>query len=510
MSFFDFLPWRNKASSEQVGAVTIRPSMYRTPSTAQKDLLQRYHQWVYTCASKNANAVAGSKLRLYAVTRQGDRAVRAPHQMVDVKSVRRKSVTDRGDVVEITSHPLLDILTNINDQDDRYETMELTELYMELTGDAYWFVSMGNIGIPAGIVVLRPDLVKIVPNDNGTVKGYLYGHKPNQVALMRDEVIHFKMPNPVDPYYGMSPLAAVIASDEQYQRTLEYEIALAQNNAVPSMGVMFDGVIEGDEIKKIEADWNRALRGTAKTGKVKVFDKRFSIEQFQLTPAELNFLEGRRWTREEIAGAYGVPLSLLTTGDVNLANARVGERTYARWTILPRLCRIEDRLNAAIQTYYNEPRIFVAFDNPVPEDDEFELERTIKLAAGAIITRDEARMLQGMDPIGGDDGAQYIPSRTRIDVQDPEKAIKTLALKTFSEHQFVLRYSDNFATFTRVDNDFGRGIHTIYGITEDNREHIYVILFASNIWTFEAAVLWIREHNYQPISRAPASDPLSK
>lgn len=513
MGFFDFLPWRRKASSEQVGTATIGVNQYRAPSVQTKDLLGRYHQWVYTCSTKNANSVAQSQLRLYAVTRQGERAVRAPHRAVDVKSVRRKSVIDRGYVVEVVNHPFLDLLQYVNDRDDNYETMELTELHMELCGNAYWYVSYGDLGTPNGIIVLRPDLIKIVPNEDGSIKGYLYGRKPNQIALYPEEVVHYKFPNPLDQYYGMSPLQAVIASDEQYQRTLEYETALAQNNAVPTLGIQYDGVIPGDEIKKVEADWNRALRGQNKTGRIKVYDNRFEVKQFQLKPAELNFLEGRKWTREEIAGAYGVPLSLLTTGDVNLANAKVGERTYARWTVLPRLCRIEDRLNTFLQTAYNEPRIFVAYDNPVPEDDEFELKRTIELSGSAIITRDEARQMQGLDPVGGEEGDAYLPKTSTGNVTAPTegKSVKDFtSLKTFSEHQFVLRAAANFDAFRKVLNDFGRGIHTIYGITADDRTHLFAILFDSTIWTFEAAKLWVREHNYQALSRAPATDPLAR
>lgn len=501
-----------KASPEQIGAVTSAPAKYRNPSTAARDLLRRYHQWTYTCSTRNATAVASVPLRLYGVTRPGDRAVRAPHRPLTRKelgAVRRTAPAAPGDnIVEITSHPVLDLLTRISANADNYETLELTELYLELAGNSYWYISYSSLGIPDDIVVLRPDLVKIVPGETvGSVQGYVYGYGKNRVELAPDEVVHYKFPNPLDPhYYGMSPLRAVLASDEQYQRTIEYETALAQNNAVPSLGIQYDGVIPGDEIKKVEADWNRALRGTAKTGKIKVFDNRFDVKQFQLTPAELNFLEGRRWTREEIAGAYGVPLSLLTTGDVNLANAKVGERTYAKWTVLPRLCRLADRLNAALQLWYGEPRIFLAYDSPVPEDNEFELKRAVQLAGSSIITRDEARQMQGIDPVGGATGDEWIPSTSHN--QPGEKSCAQKPRR--NEHEFVLREAHNFETFRRVNDDFGRGIDVIYGITADDDTHIFAILFGATTWTFEAAKHWIREHGYEPIESHRATDPLAK
>lgn len=507
------LPWRGKAASEEAGVVQVATShsRYTRPSTSKRDLLGRYREWVYACASKNANAVAQSTLRLYAVTRPGDRAVRAPHRRISEKRMSHVAAKAPrrlagGDVVEIVDHPFLDLLSTISGEADEYETWETTELHMELAGDAYWHVPRGPLGIPSSIRVLRPDLVRIVPADDGSVRGYLFGRRPSQVALMPDEVVHFRMPSPADPYYGCSPLQAAIMSDESYQRTLEHDAALAQNNAIPSLGIMYEGVLQGDEIRRIEADWNRALRGTAKTGKVKVYDNRFEVKEFQLSPAEANFLEGRKFTREEIAGVYGVPLSMLTTDSVNLANARVGEQSYARWTVSPRLRRIEDKINAALRLWYDEPRIFVAYDNPVPQDAEYELNRTVSLAAAGIVTRDEARQMQGLPPVGGETGAEWIPRREHN--RDGEKSMGQKPLR--NEHEFVLRESLNFEEFRRVNDDFGRGIDAVYGISPGGDAAIYAILFDALIWTFEHASHWIRENGYAPIESHTAQGPLAK
>jgi len=504
-----FHDWHQKASSQQVGAAGLgyRPQ-YTAPKRGKADLLQRYHQWIYSCSSRNANAVAQAKLRLYAVTRNGDAKVRAPNCEVTAKTI--KGLERVGDVVEVTSHPFIDLMASINPVSDPYETMELTQLHQELCGDAYWHIEFNNLGLPSSIQVLRPDLVRIVPNSDGTVKGYLYGIRPNQVALQPEEVIHFKFPSPIDHYYGFSPLEAILSSDEQYQRTLEYETALAQNSAIPALGVQYDGTLVGDEIPKIEADWNRALRGTSRSGKVKVFDGRFDIKEFGLAPKELGYLEGRKWTREEIAGAYGVPLSFLTTGDVNLANAQVGERTYARWTLVPRLSRIEDRLNVVLQQWYGEDRIFLAFDNPVPDDNEFELRRATTLAGANIITRDEARQIQGFDPVGGEAGSSYIAASPK---SSDEKSVKSHSFKSAMEHEYVIRDSSNFERLVRVNDDFGRGIACIYGVKSNDdgeRRFLQQINFSTDIWTYKASGKWVDDHGYDYLESHMATDPLAK
>ena len=83
------------------------------------------------------------------------------------------------------------------------------------------------------------------------------------------------------------------------------------------------------------------------------------------------FLQGRKWTREEICNCYGVPISKLTTDNVNRANAESGDYSYMKDTILPRLKKIEQKLNEQLLPMYDD-RLFCAFDNPVPADKHYD------------------------------------------------------------------------------------------------------------------------------------------
>ncbi|MGC8553757.1 MAG: hypothetical protein ACP5O7_12980 [Phycisphaerae bacterium] len=72
---------------------------------------------------------------------------------------------------------------------------------------------------------------------------------------------------------------------------------------------------------------------------------------------------------------------------------------YARQTILPRLLIIEQKLNEMLCPRYSD-RLFLAADNPVPEDAAFELQKTqMAIAAGALSTA-EIRQAAGYGPIG--------------------------------------------------------------------------------------------------------------
>ncbi|MBU1162784.1 MAG: phage portal protein, partial [Proteobacteria bacterium] len=69
------------------------------------------------------------------------------------------------------------------------------------------------------------------------------------------------------------------------------------------------------------------------------------VKPVSISPREMAYLQGRKATREEVAAIYGVPLSKLTTDDINRANADAGDYSYMKDTILPRLRRIEQKIN---------------------------------------------------------------------------------------------------------------------------------------------------------------------
>jgi len=58
----------------------------------------------------------------------------------------------------------------------------------------------------------------------------------------------------------------------------------------------------------------------------------------------MSYLVGRKKTKEQIANAFGISMSMLTTDAVNLANAKAGNYQHAKNAILPRCRRFEEKL----------------------------------------------------------------------------------------------------------------------------------------------------------------------
>ena len=377
------------------------------------ELVKRYRGWVYIAASRNATSVSSVPLRLYATVDKGQQLPRSrsgtpgrilnnlEKQTLIGDLAKRKRVSQRilraEDIVEIYDHPFLDLINQPNRFRSGFEFLEETSIFLDITGDAYWNIEFDKmLGIPSKLYLLPSQYVKIVPSKTQFIEKYLYGTQYDKIPFTNEDIIHFRVPNPNDQLYGLGCLEAAITAVNNYEAMDSYEAALNKNMAIPGTVVSYKGKLKQEDIPKLEAEWNRALQGVRNTGKTKVTSQEYDVKEVGFSPREMGFLQGRKWSRLEIADAFDVPISLLDTENVNKANAQAGNEQYARVAIAPRLQRIEDRINDELIPLYKEPRIFAAFDNPVPEDREFLSKQANEAFRNNLITRNEARKLVGL------------------------------------------------------------------------------------------------------------------
>ncbi len=75
-----------------------------------------------------------------------------------------------------------------------------------------------------------------------------------------------------------------------------------------------------------------------------------------------------------------------------------------------------------------------------------------------------------------------------------------------SEHSARIRDPGQYDLFRRKNNEFGPGIHVIYGIKRNPRKsEVQAIRFEASRWTVAKAKAWLKAHAYKPISFEPAT-----
>jgi HK97 family phage portal protein len=375
--------------------------------------VRAYRSWVYAAATINANAVASLPLRLYAKRDQSllpTRAIerrRKAYLMGDGQrdqrpssSVMRKAAMYGDDFEEVVGpHPVLDLLGEANPFLNGFDLAVLRVLYGELTGNAYLHPIIDEAtGLPSEIWPLASHFVEVIPDEDQFIRGYLYGQNSQMKQVFEtDEVIHFKRPNPGNLFYGLGKVEAAYGSIVANDAVHEMDISTFANSARPDYAVVVKGTPSGDQLDRFQQQVENRLKGARKDGSFITV-----TGDVQFTP--LNFppkdLAGREEIVEEIAAVFGVPVSMLKANDPNLASATSGFAQWREGTILP-LCRMDEQeLNQSLLPLFGlEETHCLAYDNPVPSDQAFELQERQTAVAGGWRTPNEARLEEGREPI---------------------------------------------------------------------------------------------------------------
>lgn len=414
-----------KATSQDFLGASLPPGAinWTRLSVANRSLefrqcVERYQSWVYVCAGRNASAVAQTPLELFHLPNVATPASQYAARNYSFQGVlnsrlkelqvlpwlKAKQKANITDVEEVTEHPFLDLIAKVNPNENGFEMMEKLVLYLELCGNAFIFMAKNDLGVPVEIWSMMPHWTRIIPDDKEFIKQYEYGPITPKKILLKEDVVHFKYPNPKDMYLGWGPLQAAVDSVDTSNYYHRYEQTLLENYARPDFILSTDLPITTKQIDSIKLQWNKLFRGVRNQGKVAVLESGLKPVSFNFTPREMAFLQGRQISRDEIAAIFGVPKSLIETKDVNRSNSETGEYVYAKYTILPKLRRIEQKINEAIVWPYFGQEYFCAFVNPVSRDNKLRLEEiTCHLTTG-MTSINEERAVENMEPAAWGEG----------------------------------------------------------------------------------------------------------
>ena len=415
----------------------------RAPLTL--DLLRENLGTAYACANLNAGLIASTPLRLYVRTRPGDGrsrlARRGETSPISAKSFERlrkiaaTSLSNAGDVQEVTSHPLLNLLNRPSGIDEDgvgmsgFSLFELTQAYQEIVGRCYWYIDRSGLGgAPSAIWVLPPQHVQQIPGPPGgplimqydvlTAAGTKSTYNPS-------EIVPFRMPDLFDPYTGgMSPLRACFEQVRLSRKLDALTNATLENGGKPSAiwspapAGETGGFMGADEAKRAEAAFRTAFSRGA-SGGVMVQEQAGHLQILNWPIKDIIDSSRMQMTVTAICNAFDVPDSKLNRNAANLAAARTGDWAHAKDAGLPRLRRNEAALNRFLIPMYGAEaaeRLFVAYDDPAGlSDPALELEQSRAAASRGSITRNEDRAMLGLAPVPWGDAPLVMGDWTAID-----------------------------------------------------------------------------------------------
>ena len=228
---------------------------------------------------------------------------------------------------------------------------------------------------------------------------YEYKKDGQTIRYSPDEIICFRYPDPCDPYTsGLSPLRAAWDQVTLTSSYLQYKQSVWTNSAIPSAVVSPAEVIGEDEKDRMEEQFRQKYSRSG-AGKLLFAESNMKVDLLSHSMGDLAALAEYGKTKEDVANAFGVPLSYLVS-ETNLANLQASRSQHLQLAIAPRNARRDEKLTEQLVPIFDPSgRLFLASDNPDTEDAGTIIQRQESDLRHGIRTINEIRADRGMPPV---------------------------------------------------------------------------------------------------------------
>jgi len=279
-------------------------------------------------------------------------------------------VYDKKTNSKIDEHPLLDLLNNPNPNQSRVEFFEALYSYKLISGNTFIqavLLDKNNFKDPKELFVLRPERMTIITNNSSIPAGYKYKVNSLETTFYvnsltgQSEILHIKNFNPLNDWYGLSPVEAASYSIDQHNEASRWNQSMLQNGARPSGALMVknDGensaFLTDEQFIRLKNQLNEEFGGSKNVGKPLLLEGGLEWKEMSLSPADMDFLNTKYSCARDIALAFGVPSQLLgIPGDNTYSN--LSEARLSMWeeTIIPMVENVLGALEKWLIPMYSE------------------------------------------------------------------------------------------------------------------------------------------------------------
>lgn len=391
----------------------------------------------------------------------------------------------KGELSEAKNHPLQLLLDRPNEEQSANDFMESWVAFLMLAGNAY--VEMNGPsekGPPKELWLWRPDRTTIIPGVEG-IESLRYLVNGAEIDIPYERALHTKFFHPTNDYYGLTPLQVAMRTIDMDNSTTDWNTTLVQNYGAPG-GILHaptDANIPRPQLQRIQRTLRRMFGGKGNVGKTHLLEGGLTWQQMGLSPKDMDFIDSRKMTREEICAVFGVPPQLVGIQEnstySNYAEAR---QSFYQDTVLPTLDKIVSTINQRVSPLYGQ-NIVVGYDKTqieaLQESSDAKYERLSKVKD--TLTINERRQELGYEPVASGDVLLIPTNVARVDVnaspidapeppdiepdaptEEEEPEVKAMTLLMKAQHELSLKSeADEFNS--KVDRMAAEGAKLIEG-----------------------------------------------
>lgn len=269
--------------------------------------------------------------------------------------------------IDANAEPEFQILAHPNNVQLPVEFWCLMVIDLLATGNAYILVDKGEDAVDLdrplsrletvmrstrktnvqGMYRLNSALIEpIFDDDKIGLAGYGMQTQEGFYTFQPDEIIHIRLPNPLDTFVGLAPLVPVLKNVLIDRFSSEHMIRFYKQGARLGGVVKTNKKLTKDQITRLTRSFEGNYTGKKNHHKTLILPEGMEYQIIEQNPGETSLIEFAKFNKEPILSAYGVPpVKVGLLDGATYANALVQDKTFWTNSILPFKAFIESAIN---------------------------------------------------------------------------------------------------------------------------------------------------------------------
>jgi HK97 family phage portal protein len=316
-------------------------------------------------------------------------------------------------------------------QSNSTQLFRLTYKDLLIYGECFWWIEKTRGTKPYRAKRLHPRYIDI-ETDGIEITKFIYSpdgpDAENTREYSPDEIVHFKIDDPGDDLYGLSLL-------DSLQTTVAVDLFAAQFNGKFFENAAQTGTVfalksqDPAEIERNREYLNQNYVGTENAHKPLLLEGDVDVKKSVSTPQEMQFIEGRKFNREEILSVLDLPPDKLGIyEDVNRSTSSESDNSFRQETIQPLQSIVEEEFNnRVVLEMFGYDNILFAHSEVSRRDSLDQMKLLSEAERMGVMSPNEIRAQQfGLPPVEGGDEHFIQTAAGLIPLELLEEAAKAL------------------------------------------------------------------------------------
>ena len=262
--------------------------------------------------------------------------------------------------------------------------------------------------------LLDPERVKVkVGDDGGKLFDAYLDPKAQKITkdLTTKDILHFRNFTMNGSYSGLSPIQMERLALGNIIALQEYAGRYFANDATPPGYISVPNKMDGANAKEMLTIWEEEHGGIANHGRPAVLWEGAEWKEIGMNIADALFVEGQRFSVEEVCRIMHFPSELLEPGSTKSLKTEEMALRFLTFYLMPRLERIK-------ATFNNDPDLFgqgsnlkmdFKVESLLRADAVAQATHDLRMRQGGIMTANEIRATKGLPAMEGGDELLAVP-----------------------------------------------------------------------------------------------------